>query len=200
MNFKKRIFQLKLRHILRKTNDLKRLKNIESLNVKELRELNFNKRKIIVSYAYENIPFYKELYDKHNFNPNSLLEEGDWSKVPVISKEMLKKNTQSIINPNFDQSRLRLSVTGGSTGVPLKVYFDKKTPLELFGWRTLSWWGVRPWENQAYIYRNVRKGFGEIINKAMWWPTQRVLLDCSSMGNRDMEVFVKQINKIKPAF
>ena len=200
MSLKKYIFQAKLRYLLKATDEFENLKKVENLSVKQLKELNFKKRVDIVNNAYQHSPFYKAFYDTCNFNPITLLNESDWSNVPVITKQLIKENTQSIVNPNFKISDLRSSSTGGSTGEPLKVFFDKKTPLEQFGWRTLNWWGIEPWENQAYIYRNVRKGLGKIINTIKWWPTKRVLLDCSSMDVQDMDCFIAKINKIKPAF
>lgn len=200
MNFKNLVFNFKINHLLKKKDELENLKNIENLSVEEVKQLNFEKRKNIVRYAYDNIPFYKEFYTKNEFNPDNLKTKEDWEKVPILTKTLLKENTESLVNPNIPKKYFRASTTGGSTGIPLKVYFDKRVPLEAFGWRTLNWWGIQPWENQAYVYRNVKKGLGHILNSLMWWPTRRTLLDCSSMNDQDMDVFIKNINNIKPKF
>jgi len=200
MNFKKQIFSFKVFYLLKNKKQFNDLKEIDSISKTELNIINFNKRKAIVNYAYKNIPFYKEFYDNNGFNPDDLKHEKDWSKVPLITKATLKENTKRLINPKIPSSKMRASTTGGSTGVPLKVYFDKNVPLELYGWRTLNWWGIKPWENQAYVFRNVRKGIGKVINTVKWWPTKRTLLDCSSMDKKDMDDFISEINKIKPAF
>lgn len=200
MNLKKSIFNLKIKHLLNKDGEFKKLKNIEDLSTKDLNQLNFKKRKELVKYAYKNIPFYRDFYESQGFNPDKLKSEEDWNRIPVLTKQLLKENTKRLINPNLPETRLKSSTTGGSTGAPLQVFFDKKVPLEVFGWRTMSWWGIEPWENQAYVYRNVRKGLGQVINSLMWWPTKRTLLDCSSMSFQDMEAFAKKINNIKPKF
>ena len=200
MNFKKYIFNFKLKYVLKSDKILAKLREREKMNYDEIEALNFIKRKRIIQYAYDKIPFYKELYDKHNFNPKSLLTEGDWSQVPIVTRKDLKENTLKIINPSISSDRLIKSTTGGSTGQPLMVYFDKEVPLEVFGWRTMKWWGINPWENQAFVFRNVRKGFAQTLNSLKWFPTRRVLLDCSSMNSSDMDNFVKQINIIKPTY
>lgn len=200
MKYKKAIFYFKVKHLLKKIVLLNKLKKIDDLPFDDLKKNNFYKRKRIVVYAYENIPFYKNFYDLHNFHPRKIISENDWNKIPILTKQILKANTEKIKNPNLVQSRFKSSTTGGSTGMPLKVFFDNKVPLESFGWRTLRWWGIEPWENQAYIYRNVRGGIGQLFNNLMWWPTKRTLLDCSSMSNSDMDIFAKSINRIKPAF
>jgi len=200
MNIIKVIFLLKIKFFSRIIIRYKELLKIQTLSIKQLEILNFEKRKAIVTYAYHNIPFYKEYYDNNSFNPAYLITENDWHKVPFVTKALLKENGNKIINPYFSKSKLKSSTTGGSTGTPLKVYFDKNIPLEAFGWRTMSWWGISPWENQAYVYRNVRKGIGQILNTLMWWPTKRTLLDCSSMSSSNIEKFIEDINRIKPSF
>ncbi|MBN3518827.1 phenylacetate--CoA ligase family protein [Algoriphagus lutimaris] len=175
------------------------LKN-EDLSVEDLNQLNFAKRISIVKYAYNNIPFYKKFYDSNSFNPESLTNENDWNRIPCLTKNILRESSNDIINPNVPKSRLKSTTTGGSTGEPLQVYFDRTVPLEAFGWRTMSWWGIAPWENQAFVYRNVRKGFRQLINFLMWWPTKRVLLDCSSMSPSDINVFLNKVNDLQPSF
>lgn len=200
MILKKTIFNFKAKYLLNKDKYIKELKQRENMSYSELETYNFEKRRKIVQFAYDNIPFYRNFYNQHNFNPGTLSTEKDWSSVPIITKLDLKNNTQSIINPSLPKSRMRKSTTGGSTGVPLVVYFDRRVPLDSFGWRTMNWWGIAPWENQAYVFRGVRKGLSQIINKIIWLPTRRALLDCSSMSTNDMDEFIKRLNTIKPTF
>lgn len=200
MIFKKTVFDFKIKYFLKRRKYIEELSRAERLTNTELKSYNFEKRRRIVKFAYDNIPFYRDFYKKQNFNPGQLLTEKDWSAVPIITKHDIKNNTQNIINPSVPKSRLRISTTGGSTGVPLLVYFDKKVPLDSIGWRTMSWWGIAPWENQAYVFRSVRKGFAKIINSIIWFPTRRALLDCSSMSTDGIDGFVTMINKIKPTF
>ena len=50
----------------------------------------FERMKFIVSYAYKNIKFYKEYYDKHDFNPQDLISFKDLKLIPIINKNILK--------------------------------------------------------------------------------------------------------------
>lgn len=198
VNFKKVFFDMKINYFLNKKSISKTIKNIDNLSSQQLKTLNFKKRKAIVEYAYANIPFYKSFYDTHNFHPEDLITDKDWLKIPILTKNSIKNQAHKLRNPSLNDKYFRKSVTGGSTGVPLTVYFDKRVPLEVFGWRVLNWWGLEPWENQAYVYRNVRSSIKQHINDLLWWPTKRALLDCSSMSNSDIEIFITKLNKIKP--
>lgn len=200
MTLKKIIFNFKIKFLNRPKNLEQILEENQRKTIKDLNRINFLKRKKLLIYSYNNIPFYKELYDKNGIVPKDINSESDWEKIPVIERKDIKENTKNLKNPLFPDSRFKKSTTGGSSGVPLTVFFDNTTPFEYYGWRILKWWGVFPWENQAYVYRNIRKGMMMLVNKVMWWPTQRFLLDCSSMSEDEMKVFVNQLNKYKPSF
>lgn len=144
----------KIKYFLFLRNNLhfnKTIRNNSRLKKDALEELNWNKRKEIVNFAYANIPFYKEYYDKCNFNPSQLKSEIDWNLVPILEKEMLRDNSGSLINPNLSYNQLKKSTTGGSTGMPITVYFDKRIALDVFSWRVLDWWNTKPWGNKLYF-------------------------------------------------
>ncbi|MEZ9921124.1 hypothetical protein AB4342_13300 [Vibrio breoganii] len=77
----------------------------------------------IVTFAYENVPFYKEHYDSHGFHPTDFKKLDDFSKIPIIKKSDLRR---------FDERQRTSSLsngikvnTGGTTGSPLGFYLDK---------------------------------------------------------------------------
>ena len=50
----------------------------EKLPTEELNKINWEKRKKLIRFAYERIPFYKEYYDDNHFHPDMLKKEDDW--------------------------------------------------------------------------------------------------------------------------
>lgn len=90
------------------------------------------------------------------------------------------------------------STTGGSTGTPMKVFWDKRFKIEITGWRAFRWWNISPADNVGIIHRRVPKvAWAKFKNRAMWWPTKRVYLNAVSMTEEEIEQFVKQINDKK---
>lgn len=80
-----------------------------------------NFMKIFV-HAYENIPFYKELYTKHNISPKNIKSYDDIQKVPIIRKEDLVK--YDIENRSYPVKNRLIVNTGGSSGKSLVFYMD----------------------------------------------------------------------------
>lgn len=120
----------------------------EAMSKEELAAYNFRQRQEIVRYAYENSPFYRKLYDEAGFKPEDLRTEDDWLRIPVVTKQMLKDNYDSIIVGGRDgELATKFGVvksTGGSTGKPLQVIEDTRYELSsTYLWRCKGWWTGR---------------------------------------------------------
>lgn len=175
-----------------------KLLNNQFLSSKELSEINWKKRKEIVLYAYNHCEFYKKFYDENNFHPKDLNVPEDFEKIPIVTKKDIRDNFDGLIASGVDSKYRRVATTGGSTGEPLKVLHDLRVQIETFGWRTLSWWNIHPWDNIAFIYRVRRTGLKKFLSDIFWWPMKRIFLDASFMTKDSMLKFVKEYKKIKP--
>ncbi len=170
----------------------------QKLSYDQLSSLNWEKRKKIVGHAYKHIPFYKKYYDSMGFTPDLLKTESDWIKVPALEKEMVRQFKADIKDPDLDPQYFGIATTGGSTGMPLKVYIDKRFNTEILGWRAFSWWNVSPAANVGIIHRNVPATiFRKFVNRALWWPTKRIYLNASSFNEKDLSKFVSNITRKK---
>lgn len=197
--FESTLFWLKNRLFRREAMRLYReaLTN-QHLNECDLESVNWGKRKKLVTYAYENIPFYREYYDACGFSPLQLQSEKDWVKVPILEKEQVRQGADKLVNPKVSPKYVSFTTTGGSTGTPMKVYRDKRFKLEILGWRAFTWWKVSPGDNTAITHRRVPKGWkAQLKNRLLWWPTKRVYLSASSMSEDQIAQFVHQIIRKK---
>lgn len=189
------IFWLKNR-LLRKAAIQQFEKAILSDNLSDidLKELNWEKRKAIVIHAYNHTVFYKRFYDEHNFNPLMLQSEEDWNIVPILEKEDVRAFREEIRDANVLSKYIGVATTGGSTGMPLKVYIDKRFNFEILAWRALGWWGISPADHVGIIHRSVPSSFfNRLVNRFMWWPTRRAYLNASSITVEDIRGFVDEL-------
>lgn len=84
-----------------------------------------NKIKYIVKYAYENVPYYNKLFKKLNISPEHIRNKNDLNKIPILTKEDIRKNTHDFISRKYNQLKLKKISTSGSTGMPLKVWINQ---------------------------------------------------------------------------
>ena len=106
-----------------------------------------NRLNEVVVRAYETSPFYKELYDGLKIDPYGIQSEEDLQKLPIISKQMVRRNEEKMISSAFDKNKLILERTSGSTGIPLYIYksLSDKSQQGLSFWKKRkSQFGIDP--------------------------------------------------------
>ncbi len=172
-----------------------------SMPDQELDALNWERRKAIVQHAYDNTPFYKQHWDSVGFHPQMLSTPADWEKVPVLEKQMVRQFAESMKDTTCKPGDFGTATTGGSTGMPLKVYTDRRFNWEALGWRSFKWWGVSPAAHVGIIHRRVPVSFlPKLKNRALWWPTRRIYLNASSQTPEAVARFASDINRKKIAW
>lgn len=83
----------------------------------------------IIKYAYQ-VPLYKEKYIKNGIRPNDIKQISDINKLPLITKEELRKNfPHNITPPYFNKKNAFVATTSGTTGRSLPMFFDIYTIL-----------------------------------------------------------------------
>lgn len=98
----------------------------KSLSLKELKDLQKFKFEEFISFAMKNTSFYKILYQ----NIEEPFKIENLQTLPILTKEMLRKNCEEIFT--LPKNKSVLSKTGGTTGVALEVRFTKKDVEERF--------------------------------------------------------------------
>jgi len=135
-----------------------KLKNISETKIQELKN---NRLKEIVNYAYRNVPFYRKLWKKLGISPNNIKDEEDLKRLPIIDKNIIKRNYDAFISREYKEFVNQLShqaiffrQTSGSTGRPLKIYFDilTKANLDAVYANALTYTGYNPFKPLLYYW------------------------------------------------
>ncbi|MDY6965226.1 MAG: AMP-binding protein [Halobacteriota archaeon] len=97
---------------------------------KDYRKLQDERLRALVTHAYENVDFYHKKYDAAGVTPDDIKSVKDIGKLPMVSKDELRKNSP-IIAKNIDPKDCDIAATSGSTGSPIEIYIEKKSPWAL---------------------------------------------------------------------
>ncbi|MDN5203100.1 hypothetical protein QQ008_17050 [Fulvivirgaceae bacterium BMA10] len=102
---------------------LKKMQAGVPANAEELKKLQFRKLKKLVTHAYSNFDFYRDLMDSAKFDPQKFKELEELSLLPTISKHDYREfiDYQLEKYPGKYKGYFE-DHTSGSTGVPLRVY------------------------------------------------------------------------------
>lgn len=155
-------------------------------------------RRRIVRTAMEKTAFYPKFYGAVGFEAGDIGKEGWFERLPVVTKRELRERRDGFVNPER-RSSLRWFTTGGSTGEPVKTGFDKSLCEEVYNWRLLNRFGVHPWDDHAYLWRDLRpRRIAKLINAAMWWPTRHLKCDVSSLDEAGIRAFLGDCRRLRP--
>lgn len=93
------------------------------LSDKEKKEWQLKKLNEILKYSQENVTYYTRIFKENKIDlPLKSLEE--MSKIPILTKEIIRKNYEDLISRKKMKSYILN--TGGSTGEPLKILKSKE--------------------------------------------------------------------------
>ena len=91
-----------------------------------LKESQKNGLKRILIHAYETTDYYKDLFTRCRLDPFNFKDVSELEKLPLLDKNIIKKNVSRMISSRVPKVDLLKDSTGGSTGVPLEFYRDRE--------------------------------------------------------------------------
>jgi len=97
------------------------------LSTDELLDLQFQRLSKLLIHSQKNVPFYKQLFLQHGFDAYKFSSFDDLQKLPILTKDDVRKNLSQMKAINFSHWKPRKTQTGGSTGKPLVTYKDKES-------------------------------------------------------------------------
>jgi phenylacetate-CoA ligase len=113
----------------------------------------------LVMHAYENVPYYRKLFDRHRLHPRHIRGTVDLDLIPITSKqEMRERPAAELLDRTVARESLLRVCTNGSTGEPFVV---QRTWLEdgynvLFRQRAYQSFGLRLTDRIAMV--GLRRG------------------------------------------
>lgn len=132
-------------------------KERECMSREDMRELQLRRLKHVVRYAYENVPFYKDLYDKNNVSPDDIETLEDIQKLPFITKDDLRKTYPFDLQAAPKEDWIEVHSTSGTTGIPTVAAYTQK---DLDIWAECTARGLASLGVHKNDIVNVAYGFG----------------------------------------
>ena len=99
----------------------------ERRNSKDLRGIRDAKLRRLVRYASRHVPFYRDLFEAHNVQPDTIRAIEGLEQLPIIGKAQLQmRHTIDLISDHYRSfDDLIMLSTSGSSGMPLELYIDR---------------------------------------------------------------------------
>lgn len=110
----------------------------------------------IVRHAYDNVPLYRDKYDRAGVSPRDLRTLDDLRRFPTVTKaEIIAQFPERTLARGFELADVIVSRSSGSSGQVLDIAYDSRsmTTFILAGLRLFRMgFNYRPWHRQLYVY------------------------------------------------
>ncbi|WP_198509036.1 phenylacetate--CoA ligase family protein [Bacillus sp. FJAT-44742] len=175
----------------------------ETMGKSEREDLILERIKKQLDYVYHELPFYKRLYDKHNFKPADVKTLDDFTKkVPIITKKMLVVDQKE--NPpfgsyagNFSEVDIaRIQGSSGTSGTPTFYRVSREDWNRSADVHAMAQWaaGIRPNDivQIAFPFALFFGGWGVLQG------SERIGATCFPTGPMESEKQLDLLFKINP--
>lgn len=165
---------------------------------KELERVQGKKLREMVSYSYENVPYYRSLFEEAGVRPHNIKGPADLPKIPVSTKKSLKECfPDKTASKAFPRDRLIRNSTSGSTGTPFAFYMDRqlvemeRAHLQ----RGYSWAGLKFGDRFMTLWGPHETGLKRTVFEAL---KRRRMLSAFEMNDKTMGSYLDEIKKYRP--
>lgn len=191
-----------LHELLKKHSTVKVRKSMEQtqwLSYQELQQLQIKKLRDFLTDVQKNIPYYQELFNQLNFNPESVTSLSDLTKLPLTSKSDIRQNLEQLkAEDAIDLARFN---TGGSSGEPLIFYIGKQRVSHDVAakWRATRWWGVDIGDPEIVIWGSpIELGSQDKVRVIRDKLLRSHLIPAFEMSVEKVSGFIKKIQTFRP--
>jgi phenylacetate-CoA ligase len=133
------------------------LEPIETASVDELRALQLERLRWSLRHAYENVPYYRKLFDVSAIHPDDLKDLSDLAKFPFTSKATLRDNYPFGMFAVPRERVARVHASSGTTGRPTVVGYSAA---DIDTWATVMARSIRAAGGRPGHIVHVAYGYG----------------------------------------
>lgn len=176
------------------------LEKKQFLSAKKLREIQWQRLKHILDFAWEYNEFYRKRFLLAGLVPNAIHSPEDLQGLPVLTKTDIRKSAFEMISQGFPLESLHKIKTGGSTGKALELYLTEECSelRNACARRHDRWTGWEPGEPIAACWGNphLPKTFKEKLKQRLLQPM--LYLDTMCINETSIKTFIDQWRRVKP--
>ncbi len=175
------------------------LRDTEAWSRDQLQEMQLARLQDLIKHAYHDVPYYRRLFDELGLKPTDFAALADLQKVPFLTKELVRQHHDELLATNISSSRRLYMNTGGSTGIPLELYYEKgvSRPREWAFMHTM--WRRAGWKegDPSVVLR------GWSVPHGLWQyePIRnRLIMSAYHLGEANLPIYIQQMRDFEPKF
>jgi phenylacetate-CoA ligase len=160
-------------------------KSMEFADKNQIAEYQLLKLQNLITHALRTVPLYQNLWGEYGTNISNIKSLEDFHcQIPLVTRDMLQATPEKFISSSFNPSdRLKMN-SGGSTGIPITLYYLKNYS------RAAEWAHMHlQWERVGFkVGKPMATLRGDYLGKDRFWsydPWRNTLLLSSFALNKN---------------
>lgn len=179
------------------------LKRSQFWSREQIKALQIKRLKKLIDHAYENVPYYRNIFNDRNLMPEDINDLSDLNKIPFLTKEIIRDNLEDLKAKNYPKEKFEYVTTGGSTGIPLGFYYERGVS------RAIEWAFMKSlWDRVGFRFRDkcvvLRGNIVESSDEGRFWKTgffgRWLILSTYHMTDDNLWAYIEKIDEFKPRF
>ena len=177
------------------------LETTQWMSPDELEAWQLGRLRRLVRHAYENVPYYRNRYERMQIYPQDIRTLKDFRSLPFVTRDDVNNHLEEMVAPGL-RDRAVANSTGGSTGQPMQFYSENAfdwwdNALELRG---RGWYGVHDGDSIAFVW-----GAQRDLHNRDWRARLKAkvlrerYLNAFQMNDQSMQVYAEMLVQWKPA-
>lgn len=162
----------------------------------QLEEYQFAKLSKLLHHAYDNVPYYRKLFESRGIQPHKIHSLEDLQQIPFLTKSIVREQKSTLKAMNCPDTKFETISTGGSTGEPLTFFIERGIALTTylgFLQSFLDWMDCHFTDRYIFFVGNERPWKYQLMRRILY-------LSSFSLTDENLSVYVKKINEHKPKF
>jgi len=181
---------------------LRELEKTQWLSADKVKKVQWKKLKNLLDYANANVPFYHEAFKSLNMTPKDITSPDDFRKLPLLDKEEIRRRFNDIVSLRYKRADLIPNSTGGSTGVNLSFFIDRRSTgyINAIVLRNDRWAGLDIGDKNARLWGSTFDISiqGNLKNRIYHRLFRTLFLSSYDLSEANMMLYARKLLQFKP--
>lgn len=160
----------------------------------------------IARYAYETVPYYRDLFDREGVSPDDIRVAEDLKRLPIVEADELTLAPERFVSTRFQRERGVMLHSSGVSGNAKTVYWDPAGLFQTLASKHRYRQVLRHYVGATYGYRemsisnplNVSAAMRDFYTRNAWFPPSIEFERGRALTTSSFDDILAQINECKP--
>ena len=165
----------------------------------KLEEYQMQQLSKLLHHAYENVPYYRRIFDERGLKPKDIQDFDNLKKLPYLTKDDFKIHFDELVARNINVKNLPMGHTSGTSGKPLQFYTSSVIAQKELAFIFHQWSRVGYEPGDARV--EMRGQLKEENETVEFIPSSKVLRLSPRIDNKEIaRYYLEKIKEFKGSF